>query len=531
MAERPNRQPVRGPTSALSSFLRERGITVPTNPYARINRDQQQTENTEPSNEPAASEQPAPVTESSKSKKKITKKKKDDDIPIPKKKRKVQPDPHSISGLLRICQHCTRRFLIPTSTSEITECTACRTIKSSKSSSGLAKKTKRKTEDTVIEYTGGLDGMILPLRDLCIKFITERIDDVEVLSVPRQTKTTIARILSRQRQINASNLGLFLGADEDEVKIFDCTCTFIFNLDLDEDSLISIPMLSPNLQVFKHIGERCGDLRSLTLTGAYLPTSKGFVALFKHLPKLEQLRLEFAVKLDNNSLKSLAENCKDLQVLYLKDCERVSELGIKELELLHHLNQLHLIGIGKVETQTIQKLLENIGHQLTHLSLDNHPTLTSDITSTIYTKCNILRSISLQDCPELIQDTDKLNEMFTKLSGLTSVDLRYNPELGDDPVVVIANMHGDTIEQLFLNKMELSPTTMQLIVNKCTGLIECDFSWIRCVDDFILADLLKLDKLKIVKIFGCNKVTRYVLDKEWRNKSDRRIMIYGNEYD
>ncbi|KAJ3312826.1 hypothetical protein HDV04_002636 [Boothiomyces sp. JEL0838] len=511
MAERPNRQPVRGPTSALSSFLRERGITVPTNPYARINRDQQQNENTEPANqESTAAPQAAQPAETSASKKKNNKKKKeeDDDIPIPKKKRKQQPDPHSISGLLRICNHCTRRFLIPSAESEIIECAACRTIKSSKSSSGLAKKTKRKTEDTVITYTGSLDGMILPLRDLCIKFITERIDDVEVLSVPRQTKTTIARILSRQRQIRPENLGLFLGADEDEVQIFDCT-----------------------YKVFSLIGDRCSVLRSLTLTGSYLPSSGAYVDLFKKLTALEQLRLEFAVKLDNSGLKSLSENCKNLQALHLRDCERVTNDGIKELESLHHLNQLHLIGIGKVETQTIQKLLENIGHQLTHLSLDNHPTLSSEITTTIHSKCQILKSISLQECPELIKDTEKLNEMFSKLLGLTSVNLGYNPELTDDPVVVIANSCGETIERLFLNKVELSPTTMQLIVNKCTRLVECDFSWIRCVDDFILADLLKLGQLRTVKIFGCHKVTRYVLDKEWRNKSDRRIMVYGNEYD
>jgi DNA repair protein RAD7 len=249
---------------------------------------------------PAPVSEPTPVTQPSKRKRPLKKKPEDDDIPIPKRKKKKQDD-DELMDLVRFCSTCKRRFLFGTVGSDATQCHACSTVK--KRQSKMQKKNRKQAENQVLQYTGGLNGRILPLRDMCLNTVSEHIEELEELGwIEPESRLKFAKIISRRRQLNNKTVALFLGPDEDQVQLFDCTY-------LNEAGLSQIPMQCPNLitldlglcgrmndHVLGLIGNHCPMLMNLSLGGAFLPSSNAWTDLFPKLPQLRTVRLQFAAK-------------------------------------------------------------------------------------------------------------------------------------------------------------------------------------------------------------------------------------------
>jgi DNA repair protein RAD7 len=178
----------------------------------------------EPAPEPAE-----PVQQPSRkraSKKKPKEDDEDDSLPFSKRSKhskKKGPVEDALSNLVRFCIRCKRRFLFGTLGSEVSLCHACTTVKGKQSN--LQKRARKKYEGMVLEFTGGLNGAILPLRDMCLNVISSCLDEVDQLGwIEPETKLKFAKIISKRRQLNNRTVSLFLGPDEDQVELYDCTC-------------------------------------------------------------------------------------------------------------------------------------------------------------------------------------------------------------------------------------------------------------------------------------------------------------------
>lgn len=264
---RPRRSGVRGPTSALSSFLRERGITVPTNPYQRINETDAVFQENETS-EVAESSQAHDVdtvieisdnahqanSTNEKGALKIQNKRQrsfpkknesdqDDDVPNSKRSKFTQRKKTNddIANMMDFCISCHRRFINPQKVQG--QCEACETVRGKLKRAKSTKKAIKKAQELVLEVTGELGGLILPLRDMCLRVLSKHIADIEHLGfIEPRTKQRFARIISRKRQLNNSTISLFLGPYEDEVHLYDCSL-------IDPDGLSLIPLQCHNLRV------------------------------------------------------------------------------------------------------------------------------------------------------------------------------------------------------------------------------------------------------------------------------------------
>jgi DNA repair protein RAD7 len=253
-----SRNRVRGPSSALSSFLRERGIEAPRNVFERVpgaadqqggatataataNSDQIATptadETQDPANLPSSSHDaldapstaPNPLQKRKRGPAKTKKKtpESEDELDINPKKRK-QPlkkaNPLNLTHV-RFCERCQRRFL---DLDESAFCTACLTIGASANPSKASKHAAKKREMQAYQLTGESKVAVLPLRDLCINLVAEYIDDLDQLGfLPPNSKRQISMIISRQRKLDGKTLQLFLGQDEDTIELFDCTSTLV----------------------------------------------------------------------------------------------------------------------------------------------------------------------------------------------------------------------------------------------------------------------------------------------------------------
>ena len=222
---------VRGPTSALSSFLREKGISVPQNPYARTQPPIQVSDSTsnevEIESQSALEDSPEPRISSSIQAVEIevipefpAKKKDPSEVPAAKRKRR-QPDDEGYLKLIKLCETCKRRFI---SQNDQLNCHACVSVGAR--ASKAVKRQRKQQQSVVLEVTGRIDGLILPLRDMCIRVISDHLDDIESLGyIDSLTKVKLSRIVSKRRKLTAHNLALFLEEDENELRLFDCTCS------------------------------------------------------------------------------------------------------------------------------------------------------------------------------------------------------------------------------------------------------------------------------------------------------------------
>jgi DNA repair protein RAD7 len=257
--ERQERRGVRGPSSALSSFLRERGIRVPTNPYSRISNPTTAEETPEIQGTQQASTEmaedaasisahrtteslrldPELQTQASLQRQFPKKREPDEDLKKPRKKRQI-------STLINFCKTCNRRFL----TQNTQQCIACTSILPNK-------KSLQKQQDQVLRITGILDSKIMSLRDMCLKVLSDNVDLIDSLGfIEPESKTRFARVISKNRRLDANTLELFLGEKEDELRLFDCTL-------LDQSGLAMIPLQCPSLRILD-LG-LCGRLNDYVL--------------------------------------------------------------------------------------------------------------------------------------------------------------------------------------------------------------------------------------------------------------------------
>ena len=396
---------VTGPTSALTSFLRDRGIRPPTqNRFQRIPVEEQlnppTTENQEISIDQSTSidnphtnniAAPESVIASSsrfpKSKKKGKGRNEDDGDqgkPLAKKARTTKKIIDSVgekmSQLVRLCKQCNRRYIFEVDDQE--QCNACLNVGiiGKKSGSNAAqKRALKKAEKTVLEMTGELSGHILPLKELCIQTIVKNVDLVMESvcgALAPETKRKLSRIISKQRKLDVNVLPLFLGPREDELELYDCSY-------LTEEVLNQIPEECPELRIL-HLG-MCGRasdntleqigfslplLTSLTLQGTHLCSSGAYAQLFQKLTNLCSLNFENTTKLTNEAIEYLVKSCPMMKSLSLCDCPYIDDAAIQYLKQLESLSSLSLNAIGQLSDDSLVSLLESRGPYLVKLSLN-----------------------------------------------------------------------------------------------------------------------------------------------------------------
>ncbi|KAJ3057051.1 hypothetical protein HK097_001020 [Rhizophlyctis rosea] len=454
-----------------------------------------------------------------------------------RQKRTASSISDSTYNTVRFCERCQRRYTVSEDMSSF--CPACLSIQSKAGGGGGAgsgiSRAKRK-RGKIVATLDGVEGPISSLKDMCVKLIATYIDDVEAFGdISDSTKTQISKIISRDRQLNQNNVMLFLGQMEQKVELFDCTY-------LNESALNQIPFLCPNLrvlhldEVLNSIGQNCTSLTSLTLKGPFLPSDTAFSHLFTSLgSKLTALHLQHAAKLASSGIAALVENCAGMRELRLDSCMKLGDDEVRRVGELRELVELELSRLGTgVKEESLCGLVGDVGRGLRVLSFNGYPDMTDRVLLTsIAPTCTSLRSLSLEDCESLT--TEGMVEFLSNLktpTGLTKFSLWRNVHLKDEALVACLNDHRGTLEELCLNGLdELTEYGLKL-VGGCTGLKEVDLSWIRDLDDFILADILKsCKKLQKVKIYGCSKLTEQVLNQRWENGHGGEIRIVGNEFD
>ncbi|KAI8800192.1 hypothetical protein BJ742DRAFT_881312 [Cladochytrium replicatum] len=457
-----------------------------------------------------------------------------------RKKKGVDDEDARDRMLLRICKRCTRR-IPPNAPAADEMCPACVTITAA-GGKGAPKAPKKKTKKSVAFD----DNTRFPsLRDLCMKYIAERIDDVEAFGdIPEETKTRISKIICRLRKLNPKNLQLFLGPEEERVDLFDCPA-------LTDPDFITIAHFCPNLQrLYLNNAGRLTDaalieigkldmLSVLELKGCFKCTENGWSTILGGLgPKLNELTLRYAAKFGQKSMEVLTIQCPNLQKLALIECESVDDVAVQKisrLQSLHHL-QLDRLGAG-ISDVTLTDVIIAVGKSLRVLSLVGYPNATDLILfNGIVPHCPVLTSLILSECDQLTPDgfVTFLNKFHSPTRTFERLDLSRNVLFTDAVVTSVMNLYGPNLVYLGLNGLdELTGYSLKAVAGESARLEELDVSWVRALDDEAFIEIVRgCGKLRRVGLYGCNRLTDVVLGngRVFKNGAGDMIQLVGNEY-
>lgn len=582
-----NRNRIRGPSSALSSFLREKGIKVPGKSVWERRRnvdnnsgESSQTQINENTNEGVDDEIIEPndtenvmvavkVNNKNKKKKRDYSDDSDDDFYGPNGYLEVQggrkgkknvnrlPLENFDFGSIRFCDRCKRKYMITEERQQF--CDACSSLREAagiKSSSNgtsnrkkILDKTNRKRRDLYILDAKDSYGSVLPLTVMAMQVIVNCIDDVESFGIiPPRIQIQLARIISKWRKLDSKSVKLFISNNETQVNLFDCTY-------LSENDLLNLVQSIPNVtqlhlglcgrmtdMVIDHMGKYCTHINDLTLEGPFLPTEEAFNNLLGSL-KLNKLSLQYAANLNSDAIVKLLETSKDtLEYLRIDQCLSIGDKGVRLLGEFDNLKTLILTDLGlSVSEESLASTIESIGDNLTELQLNYFPHLSDHVLNDIIAaKCTNLQHLALGYCGEESFTTEGLTLFFKekwnpnisdKLRFL-SLDLTRNHQLKDDFLIVFLERYGYGIQNLNLNGLDLlTNESLMILAKSCPNLITLDVSWVRAVTDVFLIDLFNTSKnLESINIYGCNFLSEDVVNNDWINGNERKIKIVGNEY-
>ncbi|EGO21873.1 hypothetical protein SERLADRAFT_372518 [Serpula lacrymans var. lacrymans S7.9] len=383
------------------------------------------------------------------------------------------------------------------------------------------------------------------LANICIEIITRHIDDVEALgNIGTINMDEISKALSKNRGLTPQNAPLFYDIQNTTLNIYDATS-------LTPPALQTLAHLNPNLTSLRLdfcgridnevIADWCKSLPALThleLFGPFLVRAPMWQTFFKSHPNLQSFLITQSPRFDDSCARSMAENCKSLRELRLKEVGKLCDEFTEPLKALPGLKLLDLSdpSVSMSEASLID-LMAVHGPTLTHLNLSGHKDITDAfLVEGIKPHARSLTSLTLSNVPLLTDvgvagffntwadiDADMDGQVTTPNPPLVAICLSRNTELSSEALTAMLSHSGRALTHLNINGWKSVSSEALAMLSQAKDLKELDVGWCREVDDFVMKDLVEgCNHLKEVKCWGCNRVTGNSLKRS-------AITVYGIE--
>ncbi|KAH9970354.1 RNI-like protein [Lactifluus volemus] len=569
MSGRPGRNNVRGPTSALTEFLRESGIdhalirrrgqqqqaeagpsnVSPDGNLGATNEGEQNGEPSTPAGDAAPdsdhldSEDEAPAGKRRKLSKvamekcKAGAKKKaikfdDDDYDgeedaytaLSKSLRtnKSSDSKPSIGSRVK-CAKCSKQFTMTKYTMAAADpgpgylCHIC----SKESGTDPFKKPsmprKRKSAAEKRSITNYQEKKFPTLVSLCTKIISKHINDVEAFGdIGSVNLDRIIRALCRNRSLTPENVTLFYDVKNTNLNVYDGT-------NLEPPALKTLALLNPNLTSLRidfcgHLDDPVLDawssslpsLTSLELLGPFLVRVPAWISFFQSHRQLNGLLLNQSPRFDLECMATLTTCCPNLTKLRLKAIGKLDDTFLPYISSLKHLEQLDLSSPSTSCSQDgLIGLLHRCGTRLTHLDLSGHNELGDDfLMNGIREYAPNLISLRLDNLSTL---TDEGVAGFFREwtpSSLSTLSIARAPDVGTQALSALLDCVGSTLSALSINTWR--ETTAEALTSIATAreLQTLDVGWNRAVDNWVIKAIMDgCPKLEEIKCWGCNRIT------------------------
>ncbi|RCK54682.1 DNA repair protein RAD7 [Candida viswanathii] len=335
-----------------------------------------------------------------------------------------------------------------------------------------ARKKRKKVAQALLNKS---DVRIPKLQDVCIKKITENIEDVDVLGdIGQVNMNRISMILSKNRSLNNKTISLFLTPDLKHLEFWDCS-------NVDSDSLNKIASFCPNLESLtlfmcgqlhndnlQYFATNLHNLSELALNGPFLISDVMWQDYFEEAgSRLSKFEIRNTHRFGNDSLISLLENTgKNLTSLKLSRLDGLDSAEVYGL-IPHYLldSKLTYLEISYPQNEElitddlIIAILSITGDTLVLLNLDGCSFLTEKfLLEGLVKLCPNLTHLSLQHLDQITNEgfVEAFKEYGkTNQGGLIEVYLTKCVELGDEAIYHLLKHSGHTLVELSINSIHL----------------------------------------------------------------------------
>ncbi|XP_057171868.1 F-box/LRR-repeat protein 2 isoform X4 [Ursus arctos] len=151
----------------------------------------------------------------------------------------------------------------------------------------------------------------------------------------------------------------------------------------------------------KTFAQNCRNIEHLNLNGCTKITDSTCYSLSRFCSKLKHLDLTSCVSITNSSLKGISEGCRNLEYLNLSWCDQITKDGIEALVRgCRGLKALLLRGCTQLEDEAL-KHIQNYCHELVSLNFQSCSRITDEGVVQICRGCHRLQALCLSGCSNL----------------------------------------------------------------------------------------------------------------------------------
>lgn len=341
----------------------------------------------------------------------------------------------------------------------------------------------------------------------------------------------LGKALCKNRALSDQTLQLFLKTDLSRIVFHDCSkvsfegykALAIFCPHLTELSLQMCGQL--NNEALLYIAEKLPNLRSIKLDGPFLINETTWDQFFLSMAgRLKEFHVSNTHRFTDHSLSSLLRHCgNELVSLHFSRLDSVTNYALIPQYLQNP--EFHSLGIEypyneeDVSDMVILQLLERVGTTLRYLSLNGCLELTDNAIVnglTVFLQGNDqLECLQLEELVNVTSDSLLYFFKTISLPHLRRCSLKRCTKLTDDAIVeLLLNSAKDRLEDLNLNSLvNISQGSFEIM--NCPLLKHLDASFVRCVDDHIVATVGSQNpSLQLMEVFGDNMVSNKAFIRE-----------------
>uniref|UniRef100_A0A671NTV0 F-box/LRR-repeat protein 20 n=1 Tax=Sinocyclocheilus anshuiensis TaxID=1608454 RepID=A0A671NTV0_9TELE len=240
----------------------------------------------------------------------------------------------------------------------------------------------------------------------------------------------------------------------------------------------------------KTFAQNCRNIEHLNLNGCTKITDSTCVSLSKFCSKLRHLDLTSCVSITNHALKALSEGCRMLESLNLSWCDQITSDGIEALSRgCTSVRALFLRGCTQLDDTALKHLQKHCPELMT-INMQSCTQITDDGFVSLCRGCHKLQMVCVSGC-----------------SNITDASLTVT-----DNTLVQLSIHCPRLQALSLSHCELvTDDGIRHLSSSVCGqerlqVVELD----NCplITDITLEHLKSCQRLERIELYDCQQVTR-----------------------
>ncbi|XP_066448080.1 F-box and leucine-rich repeat protein 13 isoform X2 [Eleutherodactylus coqui] len=198
--------------------------------------------------------------------------------------------------------------------------------------------------------------------------------------------------------------------------------------------------------------EKCQNIVSISLLGSPHLSDSAFKILAQGR-KLVKIRIEGNSWITDGSIKAISRSNPNLNHIYITDCQKITDIGLKALASLKNITVLNVADCIRISDPGVRQVVEGpSGNKIRELNLTNCLRVSDLSLLRIAQKCHNLNFLSLRFCENV---TDSGIELLGNMTSLISIDIS-----------------GTSITDQGLTALGAQSKIRELSVSECLGITD-----------------------------------------------------------